>query len=698
MSFSGYATSTRVLPLAACVLSLAALPVHAEGLLGSTLQQRIAAHDGPHEVVITFTTRDAVSSLAANLGVDAIALQSLPMAGAVLTEAQIDTVRGWDSVESIYFNAPLQYSNYTSGEITGGHYVHDNYGYKGDGVTVAVLDSGTDATHQDLTYGSTTIQNVKIVADLGLAGGVTLFLEGQLNTDTSSGHGTHVSGTVAGTGSASANDERRAFYHDGIAPEASLVGLGAGEGISILHALLGFDYAIANQDRYSIDIITNSWGGGDGSNFDPNNPINKASYEAYRRGMVVLFAASNSGPDDDTINQYALAPWVINVAAGTSDKGLANFSSRGVPGDFYKHPDLTAPGSSIISTRAPNTALGAIGPVLDPAHPEYDLFYTAMSGTSMATPFAAGTAALLLQVQPELSPDQVEDILRATADDMPGYEFHQVGDGYINVRAAVEMAETASGNRQQFLAGDTEWSSDGTWNNVGEQSELVQYSGKWKTLSSADASDGSYRTVKTNRNGASAFIRFKGPGFKLSHPVDSNGGIADLYVDGVHYKRVSFFDHTKSFGHTTGINGLDDTEHLLEVRAIDGNAYVDGFLIDGQAFPADVSFVTDSETHTGTMGPSVENLEIHEIPFEVGSDVITIGGKLSWDGLLDLDMYLIDPEGNEVASGATLDNPEFLEFDVATPGTYTWRITGYVSIFANYTLIETQTRVVPGSN
>lgn len=682
--------------LALSALAVAAMPAHADALLGPELQQRIAGMDGPHEVVVTFKSQDAVGSLGSELGVEVIALQTLPMAGAILTEPQIESVRQWDSVESIYYNAPLEYSNYTSGQITGGHYVHDNYGYKGDGVTVAVLDSGTDATHPDLEYGSKTIQNVKILGDLGLAGGTSVFLEGQLNSDTTSGHGTHVSGTVAGTGAASAADERRPFYYAGIAPEANLVGLGAGEGISILYALLGFDYAIANQDRHSIDIITNSWGGGDGSNFDPNNPINKASYEAYRRGMVVLFAASNSGPDDDTLNQYAIAPWVINVAAGNSDKQLADFSSRGVAGDFYKHPDITAPGAAISSTRAPNTAIGALGPVVDPNHPEYYLYYHTISGTSMATPFVAGTAALLLQVQPELSPDQIEDILRATADDMPGYAFHEVGDGYINVRAAVEMAETTVGNRQAFLAGDTEWSSDGSWNEVGEQSELIQYSGKWRTQSDSAASDGSYVTVKTNKHGASAFVRFKGPGFKLSHPVDPRGGIADLYVDGVHYKRISFHGHSTSFGHTTGINGLDDTDHLLEVRAIDGNAYIDGFLIDGQAFPADVTFVTEQQVYTGTMGPSAENLQIHEIPFEVGTDVITIGGELAWDGLLDLDLYLVDPNGNQVASGATLDNPEYLEFDVAEPGTYTWQITGYISVVADYTLTETQTKVVSG--
>ncbi|HEX7029964.1 MAG TPA: S8 family serine peptidase [Gammaproteobacteria bacterium] len=439
------------------VLALALVPARADGLLDPLLEQRILSFDGPHEVIVTFKDRSAVSSLAGLLGVDAIELNVLPMAAARLTEAQIDAVRQWDSVESVYYNAPLEYSNYVSGEITGGHYVHDNYGYKGAGITVAVLDSGVDGLHPDLAFGSKTIQNVKVVGDLGLLGLSPIYLENVPNTDTSSGHGTHVAGTVAGTGAASANDTRRANYYAGIAPEASIVGIGAGEAIAILYALEGFDYALANQERFGIDIITNSWGGGDGADFDPNNPINVASYEAYSRGMVVLFAASNSGPAENTLNQYAIAPWVINVAAGTADKTLADFSSRGVAGDAIKHPDITAPGDGIISTRALATPLPLLGPVVDPGNPLYNLYYASMSGTSMATPFVAGTVALLLDANPALSPDQVEDILGATAEPMPGYAFHEVGAGYVDVRAAVEMAETATGERPQFLAGDTDW-------------------------------------------------------------------------------------------------------------------------------------------------------------------------------------------------------------------------------------------------
>ncbi len=444
--------------------AIMAVPADADGLLDPKLAQRLLTTHEPQQVIITFNDPSGLQFLLDEIGPGIIRLDNLSMAAAVLSESQINAVRQWDSVESIYYNADLEYYNFTSGEITGGHYVHDNYGVKGAGVTVAVLDSGTDATHPDLALGSKTVQNVKIIGDLGLLGLPPLYLEGQLNSDTSSGHGTHVSGTVAGSGAASANDERRANYHAGIAPAANIVGISAGEGIAILHALLGFEYALENQDRYSIDVITNSWGGGDGTAFDPNDPINQASYEAYRRGMIVTFAASNSGPDENTLNQYAIAPWVINVAAGNAGKQLADFSSRGVANDFYKHPDITAPGDGIVSTRALNTPLPILGPVLDLSHPLYHVYYASMSGTSMATPFVAGVTALLLEANPDLSPDQVEEIIMASAQPMPGYAFHEVGAGYIDVRAAVEAAMNTIGERPSFLAGDTKWSATGEQN------------------------------------------------------------------------------------------------------------------------------------------------------------------------------------------------------------------------------------------
>lgn len=662
----------------------------AAGFVDPALEQRLAAGSGPHDVVITFKQQSDSSALA-SLGANFIPLQQLPMAGARLTTAQVRVVQQWASVESIYFNAPLSYSNFTSGEITGGHYVHDTLAVKGAGSTIVVLDSGIDANHPDLPLGSKVVQNVKIVGDLGLAG-VTAFIENVPNTDTTSGHGTHVAGTAGGTGAASATDSRRPFFFDGIAPQSTLIGLGAGEAIAILHALLGFEWALANQQRYGIDIITNSWGSGDGNSFDPGNPINRASYEAYRRGMVVSFAASNSGPDEDTLNQYAIAPWVINVAAGTSTKGLADFSSRGVAGDDIKHPDVTAPGNLITSTRAVGTPIGALGPVVDPNHPTYTLYYHTISGTSMATPFVAGSAALLLGVNPQLSPDQIEQILMQTADPMPGFAFHQVGAGYIDVREAVEVAIATPGERVAFLAGDTAWSRQGDWNVIADADSRLRYTGKWRVRSAASATDGSYHSV-----GKSGSMRatFTGSAFKLTYPVNNKGGVADVYVDGVKRGTVSYYSAAAGSG-STPIAGLAPGAHSLELRAIKGETYVDGLELEGALYPDNTTFVDESQTFTGTMGPSVLDLEVDRYTIEVGSDATTIKGHLAWTGGVDLDMYLIDPNGQQVASGATLANPETFEYTVGVPGTYTIEVTGFATVAAAYTLTITVTRAITG--
>ncbi|GAA4867583.1 S8 family serine peptidase [Luteimonas vadosa] len=663
----------------------------AEGLISPDLQKRLLTSP-VHEVIVTFSDRSQASKLN-TLTTKVRHLNELPMSGALLTSAQVQQVAAWPGVESIYFNAPLDYFNYEAGEITGGHVVHDQIQLKGAGVTVAVLDSGLDANHPDLQYGTKTIQNVKIVGDLGLVG-TTAYLENQLNTDTSSGHGTHVSGTVGGTGAASAGDERRANYYAGIAPEAFLVGLGTGEGLNILFALEGFDYALANQQRYSIDIITNSWGSSN-SVYDPNNPINKASYEAYRRGMVVSFAAGNDGPDEDTINPYAIVPWVINVGSGTKAGDLSSFSSQGVAGDTYKHIDVVAPGSSICSTRAPGTAVGALGPVVDPAHPSYTAYYHCISGTSMATPFVAGTAALLLEANPELSPDQIEQILMQTATPMPAYAFHEVGAGYINVLAAVELASRTQGQRQEFLNGATAWSSQGVWNKVADNSNMLAYSGNWRAVSDANASDGSYASAKVSKKSVPRLnFAFQGSSAQLLYPRDSRGGLADVYVDGIHRGQMSFYSATADNAGRLPLVGLGNGLHTVEVRGAYGSVYFDGALIDGSLKPIGTRLVDETTTFTGTMGPSVENLEIDEFPFEVGTDVTTIKASITWDGGVDIDFALVDPNGNEVASGATLANPEVLEFNVVTPGTYKYLVKGYATLVANYTLDSTLTRAV----
>jgi len=676
---------------------LASSHVNADALIGPNLTNALNTNQDAYNVIVTGNDLTTLNTEIQTLSVPYVSLQTLPMVGATLSKAQIEALAQNPSIKSIYQNVPLEYSNYTSGEITGGHFVQDFLNVTGRGVTIAVLDSGVDATHPDLPLRDKTIENVKILGDLDLAGGINTFIEGVPNSDTSSGHGTHVAGTVAGTGQASADDSRRAFYHDGIAPDAKLVGLGAGEGLSILYGLLGFDYAIANQDRLDIDIITNSWGGGDGATFDPNNPINVASFEAYRRGMVVSFAASNSGPDDDTLNQYAIAPWVINVAAGTSEKLLADFSSRGVEGDEYKLPDITAPGQGITSTRAPNTAIGAMGPVTDLNNPSYTLYYHTISGTSMATPFVAGVAALLLETNPNLSPDQIETIIKDTAEPMPDYKPHEVGAGYIDVKKAVEMAAQVEGEMSTFLAGDTLWSSQGTWNRVDNTDERLSFSGNWREITSIDAHMGSVAKVKSD-SAVSATINGDRVRFNIM-TRRAEASVIDLYVDGKHFESATVFDNSASRDNPSFVNiafdNLGEGAHNIELRMADRFLALDYIDVDGGVLNSDVTFSTRTQNDSGLMGPSAENLTIQDLPLEITEDDIEIVSTLSWDGVADLDFYLVAPDGTEVASSASLDNPEVLGFSPTEAGTYFLRVTGFISLATTYTIV---TDVTSASN
>ncbi|MDT8449344.1 MAG: hypothetical protein RQ847_04140, partial [Wenzhouxiangellaceae bacterium] len=113
----------------------------------------------------------------------------------------------------------------------------------------------------------------------------------------------------------------------------------------------------------------------------------------------------------------------------------------------------------------------------------------------------------------------------------------------------------------------------------------------------------------------------------------------------------------------------------------------------GQLFDVSVEFVDTTTTFTGVMGPSAENTTVHTIGFEVGPSTIGLKGVLNWQPFADLDFRLLDPSGNEVASAASLDTPEVIEFDVGEAGTYTWVVDGYVSVLTEYTLDSTQTEV-----
>ncbi|MBO6575306.1 MAG: S8 family serine peptidase [Rhodothermales bacterium] len=407
-------------------------------------------------VVVTFHGEGALSTtqtsaLIATGITQGIVFQSLPIAGVVATPSQINAIAEIDGVRSIWGNDQQEYYNKDARHLTGVEKLRTDsemrnamgLPFSGQGVGIVVHDSGVDGTHPDLSL----VQNVQGATNPHAVSSLLPinYLEDQDNTDLGSGHGTHVAGTVGGNGQQSGGD------HAGVAPGVNMIGYGSGAVLLILDTIGGFDYAISNQFRYGIRIITNSWGST--ATFDPEHPVNVASYAAFNRGINVIFAAGNSGPDEATNNRYA-APWSIVVGAGTKAGKLVDFSSRGVKGEtldfttpdgkswtWHNEPTVVAPGVDIISTRANSGALPPLEAEADATVLGANAaFYTHMSGTSMATPHVAGIVALMLEANPSLQPADVIDIIRRSASNMPGREAWEVGSGYVNAYAAVQMA------------------------------------------------------------------------------------------------------------------------------------------------------------------------------------------------------------------------------------------------------------------
>jgi len=415
----------------------------------------------------------------------------LGMVGAVLTAGQVRSLAGNSAIRSIWSNDRLMYYMNQARTMTGVDQTRLDSAFTlrngGTPVTgsgdfsVLVIDSGIDATHADLPLGTKVVQNTQRVVstDAGNTGitiagiplnGFTpsLSVENVPNTD-NVGHGTHCAGIVGGNGSHSGN------LYTGVAPGVKIVGSGGGAVLLVLDALAGWEYGISHQDTYRIRVITNSYGPLGGGDYDPNHPFMLAAKQAHDLNMTVLFAGGNDGSAKNTLSPYAQAPWVIGVAAGTKEGMLAGFSSRGIPREERLSdsdptndndaPTLTAPGngryfetslarygftSDIVSVRA-STNLTANGLNADAElAPGMIPFYTQISGTSMATPFTAGVVALMLDVDPTLTPDEIKQILIDTSTKMPGYQEYEVGSGYINAYAAVDKVMNRSKNYHNF--------------------------------------------------------------------------------------------------------------------------------------------------------------------------------------------------------------------------------------------------------
>jgi serine protease AprX len=365
--------------------------------------------------------------------------RSLPAVYVTATKQQLVSVSRLTRVRSLYGNRTLSFNADPYFNITGlpraaadSDLRNDNGGlpYSGRNVTVAVLDTGINSAHPDLS--GKVAQNVKL-ADLQSSPAGFVYpvrIEGLANTDLVSGHGTHVSGIIGGSGNASAG------RYAGVAPGAKLLGLSVGEA-SLLHVLSGFDYLLDRGPAYGVKVVNCSFSAA--TVYDPNDPVNVATKMLTDTGVNVVFSAGNSGPGNGTLNPYAAAPWVISVGATDHSGALANFSSRGSFGGSGQ-PSLVAPGTSIIGPRGLASSTGVVGLAGSDTQrlSAADLpNYTTATGTSFSAPQVAGAIALMLEANPGLAPAQIKEILSRTATPTPKYFYHEAGAGMLNTHAAV---------------------------------------------------------------------------------------------------------------------------------------------------------------------------------------------------------------------------------------------------------------------
>jgi serine protease AprX len=367
-------------------------------------------------------------------------------------------------------------------------------GATGDNVGIAVLDTGIDGNHADLKYGTRTLVNARVILShmeiLGPGNDNCVpneFQEGIPDSESISGHGTHLAGVAAGDGTASGGQVK------GVAPAADLVGVSvvehstpqvvAGDSttgtvtVSLIRFLAGVNYILmrALDGGPTITKVALLGWTSEGL-FDPWHPHTLAISDLHAFGISPVVPVGNGGTTQSRcdqastchFNRLAVGNYAIGVGATrqtAAGQVLADYSSAGdsqlreARDELVRYePMLVAPGTNILGARrvgvatftgSASTPYPLAGQGAGADDDVTNVNYQAMTGTSVAAAQVAGSIALMQQAARDakgcyLSVDQVQEILRQTATPMAGYARWQVGYGSINAEAAVTAAREAS--------------------------------------------------------------------------------------------------------------------------------------------------------------------------------------------------------------------------------------------------------------
>ena len=494
------------------------------------LSQLQANPTGGLTAIVTAWGRDGLADIR-KAGVVGAEGRVLPMViTSSLTLAQLNKLKASPAVRSVW--PEQRYETYMEDTtwITKARYVwstsaapaeQPGLGTTGAGVELAMIDTGFDGLHEDgdnlvefcdgpenPTADRFLVRCTPWVSTYNIApaGACGLAFPGPSNSgpgptnappgcsnkargdsrDPDVSHGTHVGGTILGTGDATGGKSAN-HSTTGMAPDAKFHAYKAGSATLLNTATLAAydDMTYKKEQGYTnVVAVNNSWGGGAGANYDSSDPIAIAIKRAYDAGIVSVFAAGNSGPEHNTLSSQCVVPYVVCVAASTKPDSVVMFSSRGrpsqpadtnrdgvidaadVPPDNHDRalgqklelglyrPTLTAPGVNINSMKAVGANIGNPDAALcredaPDALPRSNC-YTLANGTSMATPHVTGAIGLIVQGYRQghngktPTPAEIIDILERSANTskLPANEAEEQGTGRLDAYEAVRFARS----------------------------------------------------------------------------------------------------------------------------------------------------------------------------------------------------------------------------------------------------------------
>ncbi|NGQ96304.1 S8 family serine peptidase [Brevibacillus sp. SYP-B805] len=525
-------------------------------------------------------------------------------------------------------------------------------GYTGKGQIVGVIDTGLDtgdvnAIHPDLQ------------------GQVKALYAVARKNDASDpiGHGTHVAGSILGTGKAS--DGR----YKGMAPDAKLVFHSVG-GNTEEDGLLFDDVYSLLEEAYEdgARIHSDSWGGGDEGEYS----IDSFLFDAFlweHPDMVALVAAGNSGEDGyGTVGSPATAKNVITVGASENDRPemddpdsddpdeVAYFSSRGPTLDGRIKPDVVAPGTFILSTRS---SLASDEHFWLP----FNQYYAYMGGTSMATPVLAGGIAQIRQYLTEKkitkpSGALLKGMILTGADVLPDGYLEDQGFGRANLEAALEttFVDETKGLKTKGKATYTV--------NVTDTSRPFVATLTWTDYPASPIPlkklvNDLNLTVKTPDGKTYNGNDFEQP---YNNEVDNLNNVEQVWIP-----------HPKKGTYTVTIAGYNVPEGPQPYALV-----TNGKLIDPSI---------KTETKKGTVGTASGRKTYADYPISV-KKAGSIALSLSWDDDddADLELLLLDSKGKVVASTSTGSSPETLSFAASKAGSYKVRVQAKSGDAISYTL------------